>query len=111
MSAQPDQRLNRDDGADPDKSPFGSADVFLVEFGSEKISEENRPDNSEGPDVCAEVKGQRVEQLRVLNLRIFDQGRHRELRGRPLARNPGGQQRDASISDGVCKRILCLRRG
>ena len=90
MSAQPNQRLNRDDRANPDKSPFGGADVFLVEFGREEISKENGPNNGKGPDVCAELERKRIQQLRVLNLRTFDQGRHLEVLGPARARNPGG---------------------
>lgn len=90
MSAQPDKRLDGDDGANPDKGPFGSADVLLIKLGSKKISQEDWPDDDKRPNVGVEVERERAQKLGALNLRIVDEGRHLELLGPARARNPGG---------------------
>lgn len=97
VRAEPDKRLDRDDGSAPHKRPFRAANVLLVEILGEIVSKKDGPDNGKGPDVGVEVEWQRTKQFRMLNLRIVHEGCH----GRQTWRRavpPGGRWKgDASV--------------
>jgi hypothetical protein len=76
VGAQPNQRLDGDDGADPDKGPFGRLDVLVVELSGEVEAQEDGPYYGEGPDVEVLEQGQRPEQVGALDLRVVDERRH-----------------------------------
>lgn len=76
MSAQPDKRLNGNDSANPDKGPFGSTNVLLVEFRGKEISQKDGPGNDKGPYVGMEMKRQRAQKFSRLDLRIINERRH-----------------------------------
>ena len=76
MGAEPDEGLDGDDGAGPDKGPFLAVDVLIVEFLVEVVAEEDGPDDGKGPDIGVEVERQRPQQLGRLDLRVVDERRH-----------------------------------
>lgn len=90
VRAQPNKRLGRDDGSAPDKRPFRTANVLLIEILREIVSKEDGPDYGEGPDIGMEVECQRTKQLRMLNLRIIHEGCHDRQTWR-WAVPPGGR--------------------
>lgn len=57
VRAKPDQALDGDDGSDPDKGPFLSADMFLVELGAEVVSQEDGPYYYERPNIGVPMQG------------------------------------------------------
>lgn len=86
VGAQPEQRLDAEDGAAPHKGPLLGANVLLVEFIGEVVAEEDGPGDGERPHVGVQVEGQRTQQLRLRDLRVVDEGRHGGLN---LARGGG----------------------
>ena len=51
VGAQPDEGLGGNDGTAKDKSPFLSADVFVVELGGQVVPQEDGPNDGKRPDV------------------------------------------------------------
>lgn len=76
VRAQPNKRLEGDDGPAPDKGPFGGANVLFVEIRGQIVPQEDGPKNGKRPNVGVEVEGQRTKQLRMLDLRIVHEGCH-----------------------------------
>lgn len=75
MSAQPEQRLDGDDGSAADKGPFFATNVLVVEIVEEVEAQEDRPNKSEGPDVGMEIDRQRSEKLSVFDVGAIDETR------------------------------------
>lgn len=73
VGAEPGEGLQGDDGAAPHVGPLGRADVLLVERGRQVVAQEDGPEDGEGPHVGVEVAGQRLQKLRRLDLRVFDE--------------------------------------
>ena len=94
VGAEPGQALDGDDGADPDKGPFGGANVLFVVFGAEVDKEEDGPGDDKRPDIGVVVDEQRREQLGALDLAVVDQGSHDGRRQRTAAM---GAQREQAM--------------
>lgn len=89
VGAQPGEGLQSGDGAAPHVGPLGRADVLLVERGRQVVAQEDGPEDGEGPHVGVEVAGQRLQKLRRLDLRVFDE------------RHGGGRDGGASAGTGA----------
>lgn len=76
MRAQPDKRLERDDGSTPDKCPLGSTNVLLVEIFGEIESQEDGPYDGKWPHIGVHVQRKRPQQLGVVDLSIVDERCH-----------------------------------
>lgn len=82
--------MGRDDGDQPDESPFLAADVGVVGGGGEVDAGEERPDEEEGCDVEVEGLGEGVVQGGAGDLRVVDQGHGCDI----LSSWAAGGQRD-----------------
>lgn len=60
VGAQPDERLNGNDGAAPDKGPFLRTDVLLIQFVAEIVAEEDGPGDGKRPDISVQIRRQRA---------------------------------------------------
>lgn len=76
MRREPGQGLESDYGTTPDEGPLLRSNMFFVEIRREVEGEEDGPGDGERPDIGMQVGGQRAKQLRLLDLRVIDQGRH-----------------------------------
>lgn len=76
VGAQPDERLDGDDGTAPHDGPFLGSNVLVVEVLVGIKIEEDGPDDGKGPDVCVIPRGKRAQQLGGLDLGIVHEGRH-----------------------------------
>lgn len=89
VGAEPEESLNREDGAREDEGPLLTTNVGVVEFLIEIVTEEDRPDDRKGPEVGMQIEGTRAQKFSFLYLPAVDQGRLRPWRRRHGCRRVG----------------------